>query len=206
MKGMERRFQTVEMRAVEDDKMIVEGYAVVYDQETDLGYFRERIAKGAATNALKRSNEYFLFNHDSNQPLARRKNGTLEATEDDKGVFIRADLSKSSRGPALYSDIKSGLIDKMSFVFTVAAETWEEKTGETDLRTITEFDQLFDYSPVTYPAYEQTDLMARSAEKIAEEHRASTDEPEPSPEENFDAYLGALDVYERSLKLTLGEI
>ena len=156
---MERRFIQVEIRAAdgESGELIVEGYPIVYEQEANLGIFREKIAKGAAKEALKRSNEFVLFNHDSNIPLARRTNGTLEAKEDDKGVFIRADLSKSSRGPGVYEDIKNGLIDKMSFAFTVERDSWED-----DLRTVEEFSEIFDYSPVTYPAYTDTELVARS--------------------------------------------
>lgn len=169
---MERRFIETEIRAAgEGDDLIVEGYPIVYDQETDLGYCRERIAKGAATEALKRSDEFVLFNHDSNVPLARRANGTLTVKEDDKGVFIRADLSKSSAGPRVYQDIKNGLINKMSFAFTCERDTWDE-----NLRTVESFAELFDYSPVTYPAYKQTEIVARSADE------ATRNRPEPSTE------------------------
>ena len=202
---MERRFLATEMRASEADENIIEGYAVVYEMETDLGWFRESIARGAATEALKMSDEFVLFNHNSDLPLARRKNGTLTVTEDDKGLFIRADVSKSSEGPNVYKNVKNGLIDKMSFAFTVDEETWTEKTDEKDLRTINKFRELYDYSPVTYPAYKQTELVARSAEKIAEEHKPTLVEPEPSTEEDR-SYLEELDVYEREINLIEGEI
>lgn len=154
---MERRFNTCELRAKDTSgKMIVEGYPIVYEQETDLGYCREKIAKGAATEAIKKSNEFVLFNHNADIPLARRTNGTLEVFEDDQGVFIRADLSKSAAGPGVYSDIKNGLIDKMSFAFITEKDSWED-----DLRVINKFQELFDYSPVTYPAYKQTEILAR---------------------------------------------
>jgi len=171
---MERRFLQVELRARDDEegKLIVEGYPIVYEQEADLGYCREKIAKGAATEALKRSNEFVLFNHDANIPLARRTNNTLEVKEDDEGVFIRADLSKSSAGPGVYADIKNGLIDKMSFAFITENDSWDD-----DLRIINQFRELFDYSPVTYPAYQQTEIVARSKEE------ATRNKPEPSTEE-----------------------
>jgi len=178
---IERRFiDAKEMRAAEQEN-IVEGYAVVYGVETDLGYFREMIAKGAATEALKNSDEFFLFNHDSNLPLARRKNGTLTATEDEHGVFIRADLSKSKDGPGVYLNVKSGLIDKMSFAFNIEEEEWSrsENMNGTDLRTITKFRELFDYSPVTFPAYKSTELQARNAEAIFQSH-SETVVPEES--------------------------
>lgn len=177
MGEMERRFITVEMRAKDD--MVVEGRAIVYDSETDLGYFRETIARGASTEALKTCDAFLLFNHDPNQPLARIKNGTLSASEDDKGVTIVADLSKSSLGPGIYTNVKSGLIDKMSFAFNIEEEKWvhsDDKT-KTDLRIITKLRTIYDFSPVTYPAYQSTELQARSAKSIYESHRASMEKP-----------------------------
>lgn len=184
---MERRFIQVELRALsEDEGMVVEGYPIVYEQETELWGFREKIAKGAATRALEKSDEFVLFNHDSNIPLARRENGTLEVNEDEKGVFIRADLSKSSAGPGVYNDIKNGLINKMSFAFTTERDSWED-----DLRTVEEFAEIFDYSPVTYPAYKQTDIMARSKEEaIRNRPPPSTEGGSPSTEDaDSDLYL-----------------
>lgn len=182
---MERRFIAVEMRAADEEegKLVVEGYPIVYDQEANLGFCREKISKGAATEALKKSDEFVLFNHDSNIPLARRANGTLEVKEDEHGVHIRADLSKSSAGPGVYADIKSGLIDKMSFAFTVEEDHWED-----DLRTVAKFAELFDYSPVTYPAYKQTEIVARSAEEATRtKPKSSTEEEESSTEEEKEA-------------------
>ena len=176
---MERRFISAELRASEGDEMIVEGYPIVYEQETDLGYCREKIARGAATEALAGSDEIVLFNHDANIPLARRANGTLEVKEDDHGVFIRADLSKSSAGPGVYADIKNGLITKMSFAFTCDNDTWDD-----DLRTVNKFKELYDYSPVTYPAYKQTEIVARSAKEATRtKPEVSTETESPSTED-----------------------
>ena len=179
MKDPERRFVSVEVRASGDEGLIIEGRAIVYDSETDLGWFRETISQGAATEALKSCDAFLLFNHDSNQPLARIKNGTLTAVEDERGVTIRADLSKSALGPNLYKDIKSGLIDKMSFAFSIEEETWvhSEDRNKTDLRVIGKFREIFDFSPVTYPAYKSTELQARSAETTYKNHQAATAEP-----------------------------
>lgn len=204
MKDAERRFMTVEVRA-SDQEMIVEGRAIVYDKETDLGWFRESVAKGASTEALTRCDAFLLFNHDPNQPLARIKNGTLTASEDDEGVTIRADLSKSAMGPDVYKNVKSGLIDKMSFAFTVEEEKWviNEDRKKTDLRVITKFRDLFDFSPVTYPAYKATELQARSAEAIYNSHRTSLEEPETSVDVEED--IVALEPYMLELDLIIGD-
>ena len=101
----------------------------------------------------------------------------------------------------MYQDIKSGLIDKMSFAFTVDSEAWEEKKYEKDLRTIIAFNELYDYSPVTYPAYQQTELVARSAEAVAKAHRTAPAEPESAPAEEPEVMVDALDIYKRRLRL-----
>lgn len=206
MNEIERRFLTVEMRATEEE-MVIEGIPIVYEQKTDLGWFTEMIARGAATNALASSDIFLLFNHDPNQPLARTKNKTLTAWEEEDGVHMKADLSKSEKGPGLYRDIKNGLIDKMSFAFTVKSQTWIDGEGnEPDLRIVNEIDELFDLSPVTYPAYKQTELVARSAEKIAKEHsKPSTEEEEPSTEEREFDPPEALEPYELESNLIIGD-
>jgi uncharacterized protein len=209
MKDVERRFLTVEVRAKEGDEMIVEGRAIVYDSETDLGYFRETVAKGASTEALSRCDAFLLFNHDPNQPLARIKNGTLTATEDEQGVTIRADLSKSAQGADVYKNVKSGLIDKMSFAFSIEQESWvhAEDRNQTDLRIITKFRDIYDFSPVTYPAYKATELQARSAEAIYNSHRTSTEEAEtsmdvePTIEPTLDAMKLRLSLIETGVSL-----
>lgn len=204
----ERRFVDVkEIRAAgEENEMIIEGYPIVYNSETKIGpWFREIIFPGAATEALTRSDEIVLFNHDSNYPLARRSNGTLEVEEDDHGVKIKADLSGSARGREAHEMIKNGLITKMSFAFTVKEESWEapeEKNG-IDLRIIREFEQIFDYSPVTYPAYQATEVQARSAEEILARKPSAEEERTPAGEDEDPTAV--LEPYELELNLLTGE-
>ncbi len=119
------------------------------------------------------------------QPMAARKNGTLEAKEDDKGVFIRADVSKSVWGRDGYEAIENGIIDKMSFAFDIARDGdnwfWEEIDGiEFEIREIIKFQELYDYSPVSYPAYKDTEVVARS-KALAMRNRT---EPEASGKDN----------------------
>jgi len=172
MEPERRYFPITEIRALEEDsKLIIEGYPIVYEQFAEIWGFKEIVRKGAATNALTRSNELVLWDHLSGQPMAARKNGTLEATEDEKGVFIRADVSKTVWGRQGHEAIKNGVIDKMSFAFDVEKDHWfheklegSEDEIEIEIREILEFAQLYDYSPVSYPAYEDTAVQARSKE------------------------------------------
>jgi len=199
--GIERRFIDIKEIRAEGEGMIVEGYPIVFDVETVVGgWFREKVSKGAATPAFARSDEIFLFNHDSNIPLARKSNGTLEVSEDDHGVKIKADLSRSSAGPGVYNDIKNGLITGMSFAFQIEREEWTNGDETTlDMRDIKEFKQIFDYSPVTYPQYSQTEIQARSAEEIKKSHDTAMAEDERSMEPVFNPE--SLQAYELELEL-----
>jgi len=191
----ERRYMPfTEMRALEEEsKLIIEGYPIVYEQYANLWGFKEIIHKGAAGPALKRSEELVLWDHESGQPMAAKKNGTLEAKEDEKGVFIRADVSKTIWGRQGYEAIKNGIIDKMSFAFDMKrdGEKWTDKEVDgvmIEVREIFEFWTIYDYSPVSYPAYEQTLVTARSKE-LALRNR-------PKPEASGEASAAALKCFE----------
>ena len=167
---IERRYFPIgEMRAVktDDGEMIIEGYPIVYEKYANMWGFKEVIRKGAAAKALGRSDEIVLWDHESGRPMAAKKNGTLEAKEDEKGVFIRADVSKTVWGRDGYEAIEAGVVDKMSFAFDLrrGGDAWitEEIEGvEFEVREILELGILYDYSPVTYPAYEDTTVDSRS--------------------------------------------
>jgi len=203
----ERRFLPFgqEMRVVEEDgKMIIEGYPIVYNEYAPIWMFREIIRPGAATEALKTADEMVLWDHESAQPMARRSAGTLEAKEDEHGVFIRADVSQTVWGRNGYEAIKNKVIDKMSFAFTVdrSGENWitEEVEGvKIETREIIKFAGLFDYSPVSYPAYKQTSVDARSKE-LATRHK-----PEPAAAGN-DGAVAPDEVVQASNEIALKRI
>lgn len=173
------RVYDVELRALEDqDEQRVDGYAVVFNATTDLGWFTEEIDRDAFKEA-DMSNVYFLFNHDENNILAGTPNGSTELKIDDTGLFQSSNIIDTSLGKDVFKLVKKGLIKKMSFAFTIArdgGEVWvsgEEK----DHRIIKKIDKLFDVSLVTYPAYEQTSAYARSmTDELAEEHRRRTEQ------------------------------
>lgn len=159
----------IELRAEEEHgKMVIEGYAAVYDEETLIGSeefgFFERIAKGAFEGANMKDVP-LKYNHSDAVPiLARTRNKSLVLTPDEKGLFIRAELLDTQDNIDMYKRIEAGLIDKMSFAFTVGknGEKWER--GKTPKRTIKRFDRLFDVSVVDTPAYDGTSIYARSLE------------------------------------------
>ena len=165
--------RTMEVRAQGDaDELRVEGYAAVFNQETNLGFFREQIARGAFEDVMN-DDVRLLLNHDG-APLARTTNQTLTLSVDDEGLRYEAILSDTTQGRDLYKMIKRGDITQSSFAFTIKGEEWDK---ETNTRTITKVGRLLDVSPVTYPAYPQASVSARSKfEAMAEEVNESVAE------------------------------
>lgn len=157
-----------EMRArTEDGKGIIEGRAIVYDSETNLCFFREIIKAGALDNTNLKDVR-FLVNHNTDMiPLARSRNNnensTMQLIADEKGLSVRVklDIENNTEAAALYSAIERGDISGMSFMFTIRGEEWTEEDTDCPLRTITDIEQVFEVSAVTFPAYEDTDINAR---------------------------------------------
>ena len=158
----DRQYRAFEFDVVDEENKIVEGRAVVFEQptvlfEVDGIKFYEVIDRNAFNNANMKD-VVFVENHEGT-PGARTRNNTLQLEIRDDGLYSRADLSKSSKGPSIYSDIKNGIYDRMSFSFTVRKDSYDKATRT---RKILEIDRLFDVSVVTFPAYEQTSISARS--------------------------------------------
>lgn len=163
----ERRLGAVECREADEGKMVIEGYAAVFDSETLIGNedwgFYEKIARGAFDGADMKD-VCLRYNHsDAFTILARTRNKSLTLSVDDKGLRVRAELLDTQAGRDMYQMIRSGLIDKMSFAFTVKDD--EVEKGKTPHRTIKRFDRIFDVSVVDTPAYDDTSIYARSLER-----------------------------------------
>ena len=163
----------------ESRKSTIEGYAAVAGKwSEDLGGFKERIKPGAFAAALKVSDARALFNHDSNIVLGRQSAGTLRLSEDKNGLFMEVDPPDTQLvRDMVLTPIERGDITQQSFGFTVEDDEWTEnrETGEAT-RTITRFREIFDVSPVTFPAYPDTDVALRSLG----EWRNKNVEPEPA--------------------------
>lgn len=141
------------------------GHAALFDSLSEnLGGFRERIASGAFAETLKTADIRALFNHDPNFVLGRNKAGTLRLKEDKTGLAIEIDPPETQTARDLIVSMKRGDINQMSFGFRTVEDRWNKVDGEW-IRTLLEV-ELFDVSPVTYPAYTQTDVAVRSLEKI----------------------------------------
>lgn len=162
-KSEERRIVIGELRAVADKDAPpkIAGHAAKFDSlSEDLGGFRERIAPGAFAKALTSGDIRALWNHDPNFVLGRNKSGTLRLSEDSAGLFYECDLPDNQlMRDMVLAPIARGDVNQCSFGFSTNADKWAKVDGEW-IRTLLDVD-LFDVSPVTYPAYQSTDVAVR---------------------------------------------
>jgi HK97 family phage prohead protease len=152
-----------EVRA-EGDGMTFTGYASVFNSPSeDLGGFVEYVAPGAFKRSLQSRNEVkLLWNHDSGEPLASLRGGTMQLVEDSVGLKVTAKLPNTTRGRDIAELLRTKVIDSMSFGFNVIKDSWS-RDGQT--RTL-ESVRLFEASIVSFPAYAATTATVRSAPSI----------------------------------------
>lgn len=167
MNKIERRAFAVDRLMVENRDKVTEarivGHAAVFNQDTDIGgYFVERVAPGAFSRAIREDDVRALFNHNPDYVLGRNKSGTLKLSEDDVGLVVDVMPPNTQFARDLMHSIERGDISQMSFGFYVKREEWDE-TGPQLKRTLLEV-ELFDVSPVTFPAYPTTDVALRTLE------------------------------------------
>lgn len=180
LKPLTRSSYQCEVRAEQDEKgAYITGRPIVYSSRTDIGWFDEIIEPGALVGAdLK--DVRFLVNHDiSKIPLARSRNNnansTMQLIPDDKGLVIRVllDIENNTEARNLYSAVQRGDISGMSFMFDIPrdGDDWENIESEHPTRHIRQISTVYEVSAVTFPAYEDTEIHARSKEALENARR-----------------------------------
>ena len=173
----EREYRTVmipdiQFRAKEDEDFIVEGYATTFDDpyvmyEYAGNKYYEQIDRKALDGA-DMTDVIFCYNHEG-MVFARLSNKSLTLSVEEKGLFIRADLSLTEEARRMYDAIKAGLVTQMSWAFTIDEDAYNEKTRT---RTIMKVRKVYDVSAVSIPANPNTDISARSYfDGVIEEER-----------------------------------
>lgn len=172
---LELRSYNFEVRAETNDsgEKIITGRPIVYGSRTNLGWFDEIIEPGAL-NGADLTDVRFLVNHNTKMiPLARSRrnngNSTMKLTADDLGLymdFVKLDVENNTTSRALYSGVERRDIDGMSFMFAVDGEEWEDLDSDHPTRHITQISSVVEISAVTFPAYEATEIYARSKEAL----------------------------------------
>lgn len=172
-KELERRSYNFEVRAEETETgHIITGRPIVYNSRTDMGWYDEIIEPGAL-NKTDLTDVRFLVNHDISMiPLARSRkntaNSTMQLMTDNEGLTIRVnlDIENNADAKSLYSAVSRGDISGMSFMFGVDSDEWEDLESDHPTRHIRDISTVVEVSAVTFPAYEATDIQARSKEAL----------------------------------------
>ena len=172
-KELERRSYTFEIRAEETEAGgVITGRPIVYNSRADMGCFEEYIDPGAL-DVTDLTDVRFLVNHDfSKIPLARSRrntpNSTMQLTTDNEGLAIRVnlDIENNTDAKNLYSAVKRGDITGMSFAFGVDKDEWSNLESDYPTRHIKSISSVVEVSAVTFPAYEATEINARSKEAL----------------------------------------
>lgn len=170
-----------EIRAQENEEHghFITGVPIVFNEPTDLGWYREIIRQDALKDTDLRDVR-FLVNHNTDMiPLARSRNNnansTMQLSVTEQGMEIRVDLDTENNTEAknLYSAVARRDISGMSFMFTTDGDEWEDMDTDYPTRTITSIGKVFEVSAVTFPAYEATSIQARGLSDALESAKTS---------------------------------
>ena len=174
IEALERRVMAIddiELRVTDDESPKITGYAAKFNKwSLDLGGFREKIDKGAFDDAIAKSDVRALKNHDPNLLLGRTTSGTLRLDSNAVGLKFEIDPPDTSTGRDTVTEIRRKDITGCSFSFTTSEDDWKYLKDGSVERTIVRVDELFDVGPVTYPAYPDTTVAARSLERVLNEN------------------------------------
>lgn len=194
-----RSYGMLEFRA-DDQEKTLEGHAAVFDQKINVGgYFYETIERGAF-DGCDFDDVLMCVNHDLRKvPLARSRrnngNSTMQLSVDQKGLKVKArvDTEENADARAVYSAVKRGDIDGMSFMFRIAEAKWTDLDTDMPTRHILKIKKVYELGPVNMPAYSGTDISARDQRaldnaKQALENARSTLENEKREREELKLY------------------
>lgn len=195
---LERRSYAFDVTAeTKDDTDIITGRPIVYNSRTNMGFFDEVIESGALDQA-DLTDVRFLVNHDvSKIPLARSRrnngNSTMQLTLDQEGmkIDVKLDTENNAEAKALKSAVTRGDISGMSFLFSVDGEEWENLESDHPTRHITKIGSVVEVSAVTFPAYESTEIYARSKEAL-ENARSALESARQQSADSLDSEIEAL--------------
>ena len=174
---MERETRTWNLKELrtstsKDNKQKITGLAVVYNSTSEFMGMYEVIKRGALTEALKKDNEIFAnVEHDNRQILAKRSNNSLKLNETEKGLEVEIHPTDTSYSRDLISNIKNGLIEGMSFSFSlppVGGVDWSYDSNDVPVRTISKIDRLYDITLTSEPAYSETTVAMRDLKSFKE--------------------------------------
>lgn len=150
-----------------NSEKFVEGYATTFEDPYVLwedpfdGWKYVEVMHEGCMEGADMSDVIFLYDHEG-RVYARNRNETLYLEPQMHGLYIAADLSRTTLAGEMYEDIKAGMVDRMSWAFTVAEEDVEDDLeNRTTTFHIRRIKKVFDVSAVSRPADPNTEISAR---------------------------------------------
>lgn len=168
----------LQLRTADDGSHVIGGHGAVFNRlSQNLGGFVEQVAPGAFTKTIGEADIRGLFNHDPNWILGRNTAGTLRLDEDNVGLAYEIDVPDTSLGRDLVVSMRRKDITQSSFSFRTIDDEWGLTPEGFPLRTLLQV-QLYDVSPVTFPAYLEADstLVREAVAHLAESRHVAVDE------------------------------
>lgn len=165
MRTAASRFETRE----DGGNLIIEGFFAVFNSNYEIAPgMSESIAPGAFDNSMA-NDVRALVNHDTTLVLGRTKAGTLRLEQRERGLWGQITINPNDRDAMnAYERVKRGDVDQCSFGFDIISEEADYRADGSVHWTLTDI-MLYEVSVCTFPAYEETQITARSAE--VETHR-----------------------------------
>lgn len=148
-----------------DGNKSIEGYFAVYNSVYNIAPgMSESIAPGAFSKSMT-GDIRALVNHDTSLVLGRTKAGTLVLRDDSHGLWGHIDINPNDVAAMdLYARVERGDVDQCSFGFDIRSQDTEIREDGSVHWTLTDID-LYEVSCCTFPAYEETNISARAAER-----------------------------------------
>ena len=182
-----------ELRVSEQGNEIIEGHAAVFNSWSEmlggLFPFKEIVRKDAFKETIQNDDIRALFNHDPNYVLGRNKSNTLYLEEDEVGLRVKITPPNTTYAKDLVESIKRGDVSQMSIGFIVLDDSWGTVDG-VDTREIKKV-KLFDVSPVTFPAYQETDVGIRGLEEYQKYKNSKENKNQKQLEKQKQSFLKA---------------
>ncbi|KAF1084846.1 Phage capsid family protein [Sporotomaculum syntrophicum] len=159
-------------QAGEDGKRTIAG-VIRYDTESAVmrdfwgDSFVEELGAGCFDGSLKTRAVVGLWSHDTSQVLGNTKAGTLRVNSDTTGLNFELDLPDTQAGNDAWESIRRGDVDGVSFGMRVVKDKWsrvERDNKKLYKRSILDA-ELYEISPVAFPAYPSNEVNCRSLEE-----------------------------------------
>lgn len=176
-KEIEQRTYSVALETrAEEKEGIIKGRPIVFNQRTDIGGWFEEVIEPGALDKTDLRDVRLCLNHDTSFVYARSRrnnpNSTMRLMPDAFGMEFEANLAieESAKARDLYTAVQREDIDKMSFMFVIDDEEWENLDSDYPTRHIKSIATVYEISAVTFPAYEGTSLEIGARAKEALEN------------------------------------